>query len=41
MLIDCPYGNEECLEEDPATLCDGCKDDKARDHAQGFRDTFD
>ena len=25
-LLPCPYGNEECLEEDPATQCDGCKE---------------
>ena len=40
-LLPCPYGNGECKEDDPVTLCDGCKDDKARDYAQDFRDTFD
>lgn len=41
MMVDYPYENEECKEDDPVTLCDGCKDNKAREHAQGFRDTFD
>ncbi len=40
-MTDCPYGDKECFEDDPVTLCDGCRDDRARDHAQGMMDTFD
>lgn len=41
MNTDCPYSAEDCFEDDPLTLCDGCRDDRARNHAQDFRDTFD
>lgn len=40
-LLPCPYGDEECFEDDTTTLCDGCREDKAWNHAQGFMDTFD
>ena len=40
-MTDCPYDNKDCNEEDPATLCDGCKEDRARDHAQSRYDTYD
>ena len=40
-MTECPYDNEDCNEEDPVTLCDGCKQDRARDHAQHRMDTYD
>jgi len=36
-----PYGEPDCNEDDPRSYCDGCREDKARDHAQGMMDTFD
>ncbi len=40
-MIDCPYEEEECYEDDLATLCDGCREDRAWDRAQLRNDTFD
>lgn len=40
-LLPCPYDDEICIEDQPDTWCDNCKQDRARDHAQDRYDTFD
>jgi len=40
-MSDCPYGEEGCFEDDPTTLCDGCREDMLRDYEQARADTYD
>jgi len=39
--LPCPYEDEDCNDANPRDLCDGCREDKARDQAEIRNDTFD
>lgn len=39
--ISCPYGYENCNEDDFESMCDGCKTDRSEAHNDLRMDTFD
>ncbi len=39
--ITCPYGYENCDEDDFESMCDGCKEDRGEAHNDALMDTYD
>ena len=39
--ITCPYGDQNCVEDDFDSMCDECKSDRAQERAEGMMDTYD
>ncbi len=39
--IECPYGYENCDEDDFESMCDGCKEDRGQAHEDARMDTYD
>lgn len=39
--IQCPYGEENCNEDDFESMCDGCKQDRAEKRGEEMQDTYD
>ena len=38
---NCPYGYENCDEDDFESMCDGCKEDRGQAHEDARMDTYD
>lgn len=39
--ITCPYGEENCDEDDFESMCDGCKEDRGESYNEARMDTYD
>ena len=39
--MECPYGIENCNEDDYESMCNECKSDRAQAHYEGMMDTYD
>ncbi len=38
---ECPYGDDDCDQDDFESMCDECKRDRGEVHAEGMAETFD
>ena len=39
--IQCPFGFDNCNEDDFESMCDGCREDRAESIAEARADTYD